>query len=60
MTQQNVPAVPEAIRAAAAEELARRELLPFAARCFVGWMNAEHLDLIADLLSKSKAANSNA
>jgi predicted phage terminase large subunit-like protein len=48
----NVNAVPEAVAEAAREELARRELLPFAARCFVGWQNAKHLDLIADLLQQ--------
>ena len=46
------PAVPEAVRQAAREELARRELLPFAARVFPGWQNAPHLDLIAGLLER--------
>jgi predicted phage terminase large subunit-like protein len=44
--------IPEAVREAAAEELARRELLAFAAGVFPGWQNAAHLDLIAGLLER--------
>ena len=48
----NNAVIPAAIAEAAAEELSRRELLPFAARIVPGWMNSPHITLIAGLLEQ--------